>query len=94
MNNAQDLIRNKVVPLKEAISTRDDIMNYLIQHHIKAKTSFKVMENVRKGKGIDKLNKAGQKTTNYEEELKEGNIPQWFIDSCHKIGYLFQEPMR
>lgn len=89
LNNAQDLIRNKVVPLKEAISTRDDIMNYLIQHHIKAKTSFKVMENVRKGKGIDKLNKAGQKTTNYEEELKEGNIPQWFIDSCHKIGYLF-----
>ena len=47
------------------------------------------MENVRKGKGIDKLNKLGQKTTDYEGELKAGHIPQWFIDSCHKIGYLF-----
>ena len=89
LNNAQDLITSGTVELKEAISTRDDIMNYLIQHGIKPKTSFKVMENVRKGKGIDKLNKVGQKTTNYEEELKEGHIPQWFIDSCHKIGYLF-----
>lgn len=89
LNNAQDLITSKTVPLKEAVSTRDDIMNYLIEHGIKAKTSFKVMENVRKGKGIDKLNKLGQKTTDYEGELKTGNIPQWFIDSCHKIGYLF-----
>lgn len=89
LNNAQDLITSGTVPLKEAISTRDDIMNYLIQHDIKPKTSFKVMENVRKGKGIDKLNKLGQKTTDYEGELKEGHIPQWFIDSCHKIGYLF-----
>lgn len=89
LNNAQDLITSGTVQLKEAISTRDDIMNYLIQHGIKPKTSFKVMENVRKGKGIDKLNKLGQKTSNYEEELKEGHIPQWFIDSCHKIGYLF-----
>lgn len=89
LNNAQDLITSGTVPLKEAVSTRDDIMNYLIQHGIKPKTSFKVMENVRKGKGIDKLNKAGQKTTDYEGELKEGHIPQWFIDSCHKIGYLF-----
>lgn len=89
LNNAQDLITSGTVPLKEAISTRDDIMNYLIQHDIKPKTSFKVMENVRKGKGIDKLNKLGQKTTDYEGELKAGHIPQWFIDSCHKIGYLF-----
>ena len=89
LNNAQDLITSGTVPLKEAVSTRDDIMNYLIQHGIKPKTSFKVMENVRKGKGIDKLNKLGQKTTDYEGELKAGHIPQWFIDSCHKIGYLF-----
>jgi DNA polymerase-3 subunit alpha (Gram-positive type) len=89
LNNAQDLITSGTVPLKEAVSTRDDIMNYLIQHHIKPKTSFKVMENVRKGRGIDKLNKLGQKTTDYEGELKAGNIPQWFLDSCHKIGYLF-----
>lgn len=89
LNNAQDLITSGTVPLKEAVSTRDDIMNYLIQHGIAPKTSFKVMENVRKGKGIDKVNKVGEKTTNYENELKEGNIPSWFIDSCKKIGYLF-----
>ena len=89
LNNAQDLITSGTVPLKEAVSTRDDIMNYLIEHGIKPKTSFKVMENVRKGKGIDKPNKLGQKTTDYEGELKEGHIPQWFIESCQKIGYLF-----
>ena len=89
LNNAQDLITSHTVALKEAISTRDDIMNYLIEHGVKPKTGFKVMENVRKGKGIDKKNKLGQKTTDYEGELKSSNIPQWFIDSCHKIGYLF-----
>ena len=89
LNNAQDLITSGTVPLKEAVSTRDDIMNYLIEHGIKPKTSFKVMENVRKGKGIDKPNKLGQKTTDYEGELKEGHIPQWFIESCQKIAYLF-----
>lgn len=47
------------------------------------------MENVRKGKGIDKPNKLGQKTTDYEGELREGHIPEWFIESCLKIGYLF-----
>lgn len=89
LNNAQDLIRSKTVELKEAVSTRDDIMNYLIEHGIKPKTSFKVMENVRKGKGIDKLDKLGKKNTDYEGELKAGGIPQWFIESCQKIGYLF-----
>jgi DNA polymerase-3 subunit alpha (Gram-positive type) len=89
LNNAKDLITSQTVKLKEAISTRDDIMNYLIHHGVKPKTSFKVMENVRKGKGVDKLNKLGQKTTDYEGEMKENHVPQWFIDSCLKIGYLF-----
>ncbi|WP_273061969.1 PolC-type DNA polymerase III [Colibacter massiliensis] len=89
LNNAQDLITSGTVQLKEAVSTRDDIMNYLINHGITRKTSFKVMENVRKGKGIDKRNKVGEKTTDYEGELRRGNIPQWFIESCRKIGYLF-----
>ncbi|WP_427113258.1 PolC-type DNA polymerase III [Megasphaera sueciensis] len=89
LNNAKDLITSHTVPLKEAISTRDDIMNYLIEHGVKPKTGFKVMENVRKGKGIDKKNKLGQKTTDYEGELKAAHIPNWFLESCHKIGYLF-----
>ena len=90
LNNAQELITSGKVQLNEAVSTRDDIMNYLINHGIKPKTSFKVMENVRKGKGIDKPDKAtGKKTTDYEGELRKGHIPEWFIQSCLKIGYLF-----
>lgn len=54
LNNARDLITSGKVKLEEAISTRDDIMNYLIEHHVKPLTAFKVMENVRKGKGLEK----------------------------------------
>ena len=47
------------------------------------------MENVRKGKGIEKRNKQGQATTEFEKEMRENNIPEWFIESCKKISYLF-----
>ena len=83
LNNAQDLIKNGTVKLEEAISTRDDVMNFLIQHGVKPLTSFKVMENVRKGKGLEKGG------SNNRAELDAAHIPQWFIDSCLKIGYLF-----
>lgn len=83
LNNAQDLIKNGIVKLEDAISTRDDVMNYLIQHGVKPLTSFKVMENVRKGKGLEKGD------SNNRAELDAAHVPQWFIDSCLKIGYLF-----
>lgn len=83
LNNAQDLIKNGVVKLEDAISTRDDVMNYLIQHGVKPLTSFKVMENVRKGKGLEKGG------SNNRAELDAAHVPKWFIDSCLKIGYLF-----
>ncbi|MBP6890554.1 MAG: PolC-type DNA polymerase III [Veillonella sp.] len=89
LDNAQTLIKDGTCKLNEAISTRDDVMNYLIHRDIKPLTCFKVMENVRKGKGIDKLNKQGEKETDYEGELRAGNIPEWFIASCKKISYLF-----
>lgn len=85
LDNAQTLITEGICKLNEAISTRDDIMNYLMHKGIKPKTCFSVMENVRKGKGID----AKGKDTHYEEELRKGNIPEWFIESCKKISYLF-----
>lgn len=80
VNNAQDLVRGNVATLKEVISTRDDIMNYLIQKGLPSKMSFKIMESVRKGKGI---------TDEWEEAMFENNVPSWYINSCKKIKYMF-----
>ena len=80
LNNAQDLIRNKIAPVSETISTRDDIMLYLIQHGMDESVSFKIMEGVRKGRGLKE---------DQEAAMHEAKIPQWFIDSCKKIKYLF-----
>ena len=79
-NNAQDLINNNIVDLRGVIGCRDDIMTYLISKGMDASESFKIMENVRKGKKL---------THTDEEHMKEHNIPQYYIDSCNKIKYLF-----
>ncbi|HPL53171.1 MAG TPA: PolC-type DNA polymerase III [Bacillota bacterium] len=80
LNNAQDIIRSGMATLKEVISTRDDIMLFLIYKGVNPKTSFKIAENVRKGKGL---------TPEYEEAMRERNIPEWYIESCKKVKYLF-----
>ena len=80
LGNAQDLIRSGQCTIKNAISARDDIMMYLIHHGIDPLLSFKTMEKVRKGKGID---------PDVVKKLQDGDIPQWYIDSCQKIKYLF-----
>lgn len=64
VNNAQDLIKNDTVKIEAVISTREDVMNYLIHHGVESLTSFTVMENVRKGKGIE------SKRSNHLAELK------------------------
>lgn len=79
-NNAQDLVRAGTVTLKEAICTRDDIMLYLIQKGVAPKSSFKIMEMVRKGKGL---------TPEYEAEMREAKVPEWYIKSCKTIKYMF-----
>ncbi|MDR1774576.1 MAG: PolC-type DNA polymerase III, partial [Clostridioides sp.] len=80
VNNAQDLVRENVVGLKDVISTRDDIMNYLIFKGLPPKMSFTIMENVRKGKGLK---------PEFIEEMKKNDVPEWYIDSCKKIKYMF-----
>lgn len=80
LNNAQDLIRNKQATLSEAISARDDIMVTLIQKGVPPKTAFDIMESVRKGKGVK---------PNQVKVMQENNVPEWFIDSCQKIKYMF-----
>lgn len=80
LGNAQDLIKDGHCTLKDAISARDDIMMYLIHHGVDALKSFKTMENVRKGKGI---------ADDVAADLKAHDVPDWYIDSCKKIKYLF-----
>lgn len=83
--NAQELVRNNICPFKETIGCRDDIMVYLSNHGIKPIDAFKIMELVRKGK----QKKEKEKWDGYKKLLKENNIPEWYIDSCDKIKYMF-----
>ena len=80
LNNAQDLIKAGTAKLSEAISARDDIMMYLIHKDVPSQLAFKVMEDVRKGKGIK---------PDDVQQLREKNIPEWYIESCQKIKYMF-----
>jgi DNA polymerase-3 subunit alpha (Gram-positive type) len=80
LNNAQQFIREGKTTLANVISVRDDIMNFLIDNKIPAKTAFSIMENVRKGKGLKE---------DQEKLLRDNKIPEWYIESCKKIKYMF-----
>ncbi|NLJ41187.1 MAG: PolC-type DNA polymerase III [Clostridiales bacterium] len=80
INNAKDLIRDKTAQLSEVISTRDDIMIYLIYKGLEPTLAFKIMEDVRRGKGL---------TPTLESTMAEKGVPDWFITSCKKIKYMF-----
>ncbi|KAA8675026.1 PolC-type DNA polymerase III [Clostridium sp. WLY-B-L2] len=80
INNAQYYIKEGYTTLRDCIACRDDIMMYLIHKDLPAKTAFTIMEKVRKGKGLKE---------EYEKEMKEHGVPDWYIDSCKKIKYMF-----
>jgi len=78
--NARNLITDKVATVDEVIGCRDDIMTYLISKGIDALIAFKIMEDVRKGKKL---------TKEYTELMRQVHVPEFYIDSCNKIKYLF-----
>ncbi len=85
LNNAQTLIEEGTITLQDAICTRDDIMLYLIKQGLPPKPAFKIMEFVRKGKP----SKDPEKWKEHEEMMREYHIPEWYINSCKKIKYMF-----
>ena len=80
LGNAEELIRTGVTSLKDCIGCRDDIMVYLMHAGLENGLAFKIMESVRKGKGLP---------DEWQDEMRKQNVPQWYIDSCLKIKYMF-----
>ncbi len=79
-NNAEELINQKICTLREVIGCRDDIMRYLRLKGLEARQAFDIMESVRKGRGLK---------PDWIAEMKKHDVPDWYIDSCLKIQYMF-----
>ncbi|WP_163971253.1 PolC-type DNA polymerase III [Oceanobacillus halotolerans] len=80
LGNAEQLINDGICELPDVIGCRDDIMVYLMHKGLEASLAFKIMEFVRKGKGLQ---------DEWIEEMKKHDVPDWYIESCKKIKYMF-----
>lgn len=80
LNNSQELVKSGTITLAETIACRDDIMTYLIRRGLPAGRAFKIMEQVRKGRGLG---------PDDETLMLENGVPRWYVDSCKKIRYMF-----
>ena len=80
LGNAEELIKQGVCDISKVIGCRDNIMNDLIRYGVENAMAFKIMESVRKGKGL---------TPEWEEAMKAHDVPDWYIWSCKKIKYMF-----
>ncbi len=85
LGNAQELIRNNIVPFSDVIGCRDDIMVYLMYNGMAPIKAFKIMEFVRKGKA----SKDPEGWAKFKAEMQEAGIADWYINSCEKIKYMF-----
>ena len=80
LGNADELIKEGICDISKVIGCRDNIMNDLIRYGLENAMAFKIMESVRKGKGL---------TPDWEAAMREHNVPEWYINSCKKIKYMF-----